>query len=213
MQDFYPLISSSKTDFEAIYNYAPCGLLTFRADGKVVHINKTLLTWLDTDIEEVIYKNFTDVLAPGGKLYYQLFVQPLLSMNKEVKEISFHIKTDKCDFHCLFSARSFKKDDEGEPLYAATVYQVTDRKRYEMELLKKKQQADAEKEMKEHTLREVAFDQSHLVRAPLANILGLASLLSDMDLTDEVKHMIALLHTSASKLDEEVIKLSDKLKI
>jgi sigma-B regulation protein RsbU (phosphoserine phosphatase) len=213
MQEFYPLISSSKTDFEAIYNHAPCGLLIFRADGRIVHINETLLTWLNVHIEDVIYKNFTGLLAPGGKLYYQLFVQPLLSINKEVKEISFHIATDKCDFHCLFSARSFKNDDEGEPLYTATVYQVTDRKRYEMELLKKKRQADAENEMKEHTLREVAFDQSHLVRAPLANILGLTSLLSDMDLTDEVKHMIALLQTSAAKLDEEVIKLSDKLKI
>jgi sigma-B regulation protein RsbU (phosphoserine phosphatase) len=211
MQNYYPLISSSNTDFEAFYNQAPCGLFTFRTDGKIVHINKTLMTWLNADIEDVIYKNFTDLLAPGGKLYYQLFVQPLLRMNHEVKEISFHFSTNSCDFHCLFSAVTFEKDEEGELLYAATVYQVTDRKRYEMELLKKKQQADMEKEIKELTLKEVAFDQSHLVRAPLANILGLTALLQELDVTGEIKEMVAMLHASAAKLDQEVVKLSDKL--
>lgn len=211
MQDFYPMVSSSKTDFEAFYNQAPCGLFTFRADGTIVHLNKTFLTWLCADVEEVIYKDFTDLLDKGGKLYYQLFVQPLLRMNNEVKEISFHMSTGKCDFHCLFSANAFEKDGEGELLYAATVYKVTDRKKYEDELLKKKQQADLEKGIKEDTLKEVAYDQSHLVRAPLANILGLTALLESMNVNDEVKDLINMLQSSAIKLDKEVIKLTDKL--
>ncbi|CAM3773936.1 PAS domain-containing protein [Mucilaginibacter galii] len=211
MQDFYPMISSPKTDFEAFYNQAPCGLFTFRADGTIVHLNKTLLTWLCADAEDVIYHDFTDFLDKGGKLYYQLFVQPLLRMRHDVKEISFHMYTAKCDFHCLFSATAFEKDGDGELLYAATVYKVTDRKKYEDELLKKKQQADIEKEIKEDTLKQVAYDQSHLVRAPLANILGLTALLEGMEVSDEVRDMIDLLRTSAVKLDSEVIKLTDKL--
>lgn len=213
MQNYYPLISSSKTDFEAFYNQAPCGLFTFRADGTIVHINQTLLRWLNADIEEIIYADFTNLLDKGGKLYYQLFVQPLLRMNSEVKEISFHVVTGKCDFHCLFSATAFEKDDEDELLFAATVYKVSDRKKYEDELLKKKQQAVTETKQTKETLQEVAFDQSHLVRAPLANILGLTSLLEDMDVSDEVRDMIAQLRTSATKLDKEIIKLTHKLDI
>jgi sigma-B regulation protein RsbU (phosphoserine phosphatase) len=212
MQNFYPLVSSSQTDFEAIYNQAPCGLFTFRADGTIVHINQTLLVWLDADIADVIYGNFTKLLDNGGRLYYQLFVQPLLRMNGEVKEISFQIETGKCSFPCLFSAKLFK-NEEDELLYSATIYKVADRKKYESELLKQKQQAETETEIKTETLKEVAFDQSHLVRAPLANILGLISLLNDMDTTDEVSNMINLLRTSAAKLDEEVIKLADKLNV
>lgn len=213
MQNYYPLISSSKTDFEAFYNQAPCGLFTFRADGTIVHINQTLLRWLNADIEEIIYADFTNLLDKGGKLYYQLFVQPLLRMNSEVKEISFHVVTGKCDFHCLFSATAFEKDDEDELLFAATVYKVSDRKKYEDELLKKKQQAVTETKQTKETLQEVAFDQSHLVRAPLANILGLTSLLEDMDVSDDVRDMIAQLRTSATKLDKEIIKLTHKLDI
>jgi sigma-B regulation protein RsbU (phosphoserine phosphatase) len=213
MQDFYPMISSPTTNFEAFYNQAPCGLFTFKADGTIVHLNKTFLTWLCADAEEVIYQDFTNFLDKGGKLYYQLFVQPLLRMRQEVREISFHMYTAKCDFHCLFSATAFENDDNGELLYAATVYKVSDRKRYENELLKKKQQADLENELKDDTLKQVAYDQSHLVRAPLANILGLTSLIESMEVSEEVRDMVNLLRTSAVKLDEEVIKLTDKLNI
>lgn len=210
MQNYYPLVSSSQADFEAIYNQAPCGLFTFKADGTIVHINQTLLVWLNVDIADVIYHNFTSLLDNGGKLYYQLFVQPLLRMNNDVKEISLHIETGNCSFPCLFSATLFENYGE-ELLYSATIYKVADRKKYEDELLKQKQQAQTEKEIKTETLKEVAFDQSHLVRAPLANILGLISLLDDMETTGEVADMVKLLRTSAANLDKEVIKLADKL--
>jgi sigma-B regulation protein RsbU (phosphoserine phosphatase) len=213
MQDFYPMISSPKTDFEAFYNQAPCGLFTFKADGTIVHLNKTFLTWLCADAEDVVYKDFTSFLDKGGKIYYQLFVQPLLRMRQEVKEISFHMYTENCDFHCLFSATAFEKDGNGELFYAATVYKVSDRKKYESELLKKKQQADLEKDAKDDKLKQVAYDQSHLVRAPLANILGLTALLEGMEVTEEVRDMIQLLRKSAVKLDSEVIKLTDKITV
>jgi hypothetical protein len=181
-------------------------------NGTIVHINATLLNWLNASEDEVIHQDFTDLLDKGGKLYYQLFVQPLLSMNDEVTEISFHVATDKCNFHCFFSATAFKKDEDGEMLFNASVYRVIDRKKYEAELLKKKKQADVEKEIKNVILKEVAFDQSHLVRAPLANILGLTSLLEDMDISGEAKDMIYLLRTSATNLDHAIVKLADKIK-
>ncbi|MFD1258752.1 PAS domain-containing protein [Mucilaginibacter terrae] len=211
MQNFNLLVPSSPNNFEDYYDQAPCGLFIFGADGRIIHINKTFLVWLNADVEEVIQTNFTDLLAKGGKLYYQLFVQPLLRLNNEAKEISLHITTNKCNFPCLFSAKLFKNYGEEKLLYSATIFKVGDRKKYENELLKKKQQADTEKEIKEETLKEVAFDHSHLVRAPLANILGLITLLEDMDANDEVSSMIKLLRVSATKLDEEVIKLADKL--
>ena len=210
MPDFYPLISSTEIDFESIYNQAPCGLLTLRADGTIVHINQTLLKWLDADVDDVIYKNFTELLDKGGKLYYQLFIHPSLRMKNEIKEISFQIVTNKCSFPCYFSASVFEGAND-ESLFTASVYKVADRKKYEEELLKRKKEADMEKEMKSAALNEVAFDQSHLVRAPLANILGLTNLLEDIDVNDDLKAVIKMLRNSATKLDAEIIKIADKL--
>lgn len=213
MKSPYPLISSSDVDFESMYNHVPVGLFTFNADGTIVHANQMLLQWLNADANEVMYQNITSLLDRGGKIYYQLFVQPLLRLENEVKEISFQILTDKCSFPCLFSATAFRADERGELLFAATVYQVSHRKMYEEELLRKKTKAIEEKEIKAAALQQIAYDQSHLVRAPLANILGLTALIEEMDVSDEVKSMVALLRASANKLDSEVIKITDKLNI
>lgn len=43
--------------------------------------------------------------------------------------------------------------------------------------------------------------QAHLVRAPLANILSLATILGDMEVDDEAKNVISKLIDSAKKLD------------
>ena len=57
-------------------------------------------------------------------------------------------------------------------------------------------------------LQEIAFDQSHLVRRPLANILGLSKLLSETDDASETetKYFLSQLHAEAQQLDN-IIKL------
>jgi PAS domain S-box-containing protein len=57
-------------------------------------------------------------------------------------------------------------------------------------------------------LQEIAFDQSHLVRRPLANILGLSKLLAETNIVseDETKDFLSQLHSEAQQLDN-IIKL------
>ena len=47
----------------------------------------------------------------------------------------------------------------------------------------------------------IAMDQSHMIRKPLANILGLLSLLNGKCITDEFRDMVNLLNVSAEELD------------
>lgn len=64
---------------------------------------------------------------------------------------------------------------------------------------------DTNKEM----FMKIAMSQSHMIRKPLANILGLLNLLADMPVTDEVKQLIGMLDESALELDmlvKEVVK-------
>lgn len=57
------------------------------------------------------------------------------------------------------------------------------------------------------TLLKIAYDQSHTIRKPLANILGIVSLLKDIEVTDEIKELLELLHVSAAELDVVVKKV------
>ena len=60
-------------------------------------------------------------------------------------------------------------------------------------------------------LTEYAFINSHLLRAPLSRILGLANLLTHEDLGSEHKDMVEALATSTSELDKIIRKISDLL--
>jgi sigma-B regulation protein RsbU (phosphoserine phosphatase) len=187
--------SDSQT-FEAIFNNAPCGLFMYEVDGNITQVNRTFLKWLGVKKEAVLNVKFTDLLDKGGRLYYHLFVAPLLRIHNEVKEINFHIETAEGGFPCLFSA--------------TIIEQATDRKKYESELLHKKAEAEKEKEFQVETLKEVAWEQSHLVRAPLANVLGLISLLDDYNLNEEGRNLQSMLKTSAIQLDDELRKIITK---
>ena len=66
-------------------------------------------------------------------------------------------------------------------------------------------------------LREIAWIQSHKVRAPVANILGLAEMLKNADekeRAEQIDEMLNLILLSAEQLDQiiqEVVKLSHKI--
>ncbi len=61
-------------------------------------------------------------------------------------------------------------------------------------------------------LREIAFDESHKVRRPLANILGLSKMLAEEDVLpeDERKQFLKELYSEAQVLDNEVRSISTK---
>ena len=57
-------------------------------------------------------------------------------------------------------------------------------------------------------LREISWMQSHVIRAPLARIMGLASLIRDTP--DEMNKLIEYLLLSADELDEVIMNITDK---
>lgn len=50
-------------------------------------------------------------------------------------------------------------------------------------------------------LREIAFNQSHLIRHPLTNIMGITNIMNEMEMNEGLRQMVAMLQISADKLD------------
>lgn len=116
-------------------------------DGTIITINNTLIDWLGFSADEVVdRKQLTDFLSNGGKLYYQVFYLPLLQMQGKVNEINFDIyRKDGTFFPGLLNA-NLLRDEEGTVLAVnVVVTDITDRKKYETELLNAKSLAEAEK--------------------------------------------------------------------
>lgn len=53
----------------------------------------------------------------------------------------------------------------------------------------------------EKALKQLSFNQSHLVRAPVANIIGLANILDKMEVDTNTRNIYSLLLDSANQLD------------
>lgn len=59
-------------------------------------------------------------------------------------------------------------------------------------------------------LRNIAFKNSHELRRPVANILGLINVLEMDDLTDENKKIIAYIESSIKELDETIKSIAEE---
>lgn len=142
----HPDFLASLIDAETLYQRAPCGYLSFLQDGTIIRINETLLNWTGYSNEELLEKRFGGLISKGGHMYYTLFYLPLLQLQAQVNEVNFEIKRkDGSTFPALLNAAAVK-DEKGQILAInAAVYDITDRKKYEAELLAAKVLADSER--------------------------------------------------------------------
>jgi len=56
----------------------------------------------------------------------------------------------------------------------------------------------------------IAYEQSHIVRAPLANILGLINVLKNYNLDPEAEVIVNMLQESTSLMDEIIKSIVKK---
>jgi PAS domain S-box-containing protein len=129
---------------EDLYENAPVGYFSSLLDGTIVKANATLLRWTGHSQEDVCGRmRMHDLLAPGARIYYETHYAPLLVMQGRVSEIAVElIGVDSSRLPVLLSS-TLLRDEEGRPkLVRTTVFDASERRRYERELLRAR--ADAE---------------------------------------------------------------------
>ncbi|MFI2783347.1 PP2C family protein-serine/threonine phosphatase [Streptomyces sp. ALB3] len=164
---------------DELYESAPCGYLSTLMDGTVAKINTTLLTWLGRSREEVVGRmRFTDFLTVGGKIYHDTHFAPLLSMQGSVSGIALDIKKAGGGRIPVLISSLTKTDDEGRPLLIrTTVFDASDRRAYEQELLRERRVAEeARRQAEEDRARlqeALAVLQQSLLPAQLPPVPGM----------------------------------------
>jgi serine/threonine-protein kinase RsbW len=123
---------------EELYEHAPCGYLSTRPDGTIVRANRTFLEWTGYAHDDLASRRrFQDLLSPGGRIYHETHLAPLLRMQDHVRAIALELVTAEGARIPVLVTATLRRDDEGEPAGIRTlVFDATDRRRYEEELLR-----------------------------------------------------------------------------
>ena len=133
--------SPAEDTAEAFLEDAPCGHLSTRLDGTIVRVNRTFEAWTGLARSEMVeVRRFQELLRPGDRIYYETHYAPLLHMQGFVRAIAVEIvRTDGSRMPALVNS-VLRRDDSGRPRAIWTsVFDATDRREYEDELLRARQ--------------------------------------------------------------------------
>ncbi len=137
---------------EELLEDAPCGYLSATPDGTLLRVNRTFLRWTGYEREDLVgVKRFQDLLSVGGRIYHETHYAPMLRMQGIVREIAVDVVTADGRKLPVLVNSVLHRDDGGEPLVVrTTVFDATERKSYERELLAAR---DREREAREDVER------------------------------------------------------------
>lgn len=129
-------------NYKDLYDASPCGYFCATLQGDIIEVNQRFIAFTGLSQNEIIgKKHLSDFLTGGGRIYLESHFFPLLLVQGEVQEINF-VNNKQERFPVLINATIVKDSDGNATYIQATVFNISQRKSYEKELLLAKQRAD-----------------------------------------------------------------------
>ena len=161
-------------NFEDFFEYALSGFIITDSSGLILRANKKIAEWVGSTSEGLKGKRFSDLLAIGGKIYFETHLWPLLRMQGFFDEVVLEI-TDTTQQKSRVMVHAIERRDmEGNPLFIRyTILKASDRLHYEQNLQEAKKNAEKEliRQKEKVTLREQLIAVlGHDLRNPLSAV-------------------------------------------
>jgi PAS domain S-box-containing protein len=185
-------------DLAGIYEDAPAGYLSTLPDGTIVKVNGTFLRWTGYARGDLVQqRRLQELFSTPGRIYYETHLAPLLTMQGSVSEIAMDIQGAGGRVLPVMLNAAPRKSAEGEPLLLRfTVFNATERRRYEQELLQARRDAETLARAKTELLAML----SHDIRSPLGAVMAVTHLLEGAGLTPEQAPLVRILRSSSATM-------------
>ena len=183
-------------DAHELYDIAPCGYLSASLDGTILGVNQTVLDWTGYSRQELLSSlRFQDLLTTPGKIFYETQYAPLLQLQNVVKAVAFDlVRRDNTTLPALVNSAR-RTNAAGESVIHTAIFDATDRRNYERELLRGRN--ELEQEISSRTV-ELAREVSERKQAEESLRKLTARLLQLRD--DEQRRLARALHDSVGQL-------------
>ena len=200
-------------DLEDLYENAPCGYISLGPDGRISKSNLTLSGWLGFSREELSGKRLRDILNVAGAIFYETHFAPLLRMQGFFNEVALDLVTADGKKLAVLANAVERRDEEGNLLFTRlTIFQATERRRYERELVDARAAAErglqlerAASELREQFIAVLGHD----LRNPLAGIEAGLRRIQRKGAADATPAMIDLMLRSVSRMKELINDVLD----
>jgi len=181
---------------EELYDEAPCGYLSALPDGTLARVNAWVTRKLGREREELVGRvRLQELFTMGGRIYWETHVQPLLAMQGFVEEIALELAGES-RLPVLLHA-TLRRSHSGQPLgVRAVLIDVTERRRYERELLAARD-ASEEAARSHGTLMAMV---SHDIRNPLSALVTASQLLQETELDGMQQKYLDVIRRSAGSI-------------
>lgn len=221
-------------DLEDLYENAPCGYLSIEPSGRIFKVNLTFSAWLGFPRDELIGKRLHYLLNIAGRIFFETHFAPTLRLQGFLNEVALDFVTQQGGRLPALVNASEKRDADGGHLFTRlTIFNATDRRRYERELLAAKGVAE-ESQKKLQALNREASAQAirqqavlvieketaalreefiavlgHDLRNPLASIDACAKILLKTPLTDRAADAVGLMQLSVVRMADMINDVLD----
>jgi PAS domain S-box-containing protein len=195
---------------EALYEQAPCAYVSTRPDGTIVRANQTFFGWTGYQRDTLLGQTrLQHLMAVGSRIYFETHVAPLLQMQGFAREIALELRCAPGMLLPVILNAVVRKDDDGTPLFVrVTLFDSTDRRRYEHELRLARRRAEQAAKDKADLLAML----SHDIRNPLSVMMGVVQMLERSELDDRQRRNVELLKSASGNvlaLLQRVLQLSE----
>jgi PAS domain S-box-containing protein len=183
---------------EDLYEHAPCGYLSTLPDGTIARVNQTFIDWTGRSREALLSgTKFQTLLTIGSRIYYETHYAPLLRMQGFANEIALEVTLQDGRVLPVNVNTRQRRDEDGTPLFnRITLFDSSDRRRYERELLLARRKAEQDARDKDAMLAML----SHDIRNPLQALMTVVELLDRGELSEQQRSLVRVLKSSSTTM-------------
>jgi len=192
------LLANSEEKYRSLVEASENIVLMMDENGQYLFANAIACKYVQKEISEVVGKTIYDFFDKAAADYYVDKIKTVLNTNRATT-FEYNIKVPGTAVWLRNTLNPIFNSAGNAYAVMLSLVDFTEIKTYSEKL-----------RVQNEELKQIAHLQSHIVRAPLANIEGILSLVNEQDMSDENRALMQLLKKSALQLDSIVTDIVTK---